>query len=81
MKIQYVFSEFSANLRVFAIKGNCYGIRRYRFLDRERKAMKLLRSTQANNKGQSNSHTATAPWPCPAHDITAKAEDREMREY
>lgn len=49
--------------------------------DRERKAMKLLKSTQANNKCNRAAHPGTTPWSCPVHDTTAKAENREMREY
>jgi len=72
MKIHCVFPEFGANLCVFAIKANWYGINCYRLSERERKAMKLLRSTQANNKCQSSSHPGAAPWPCPAHDVTGQ---------
>lgn len=68
---------YGADLHLFTITANCYGIKSYRFSDAESKERKLLRSTQANNKYQSDSHTGTTL----VHDITTKAKDREMSEY
>lgn len=47
---------------MFAITANCYQTKYYRFSVRERIAMKLLRSTQENNKCSQAAHPGKTPW-------------------